>query len=138
MRYKNWRTLYNETIDAIRANPFVWGEHDCFTGLIIPVVEAITGDTASLRKFAGKYKTENGALRVMKRAGFENLGDYLASEFPEIHPSEARVGDLVAIPTKDGFGHALGVVNGERVFVMLERSLGTRSLTEATRAYRVD
>jgi hypothetical protein len=137
-RVFDWRTRYNETIDAIRAVPFKWDGHDCVSGLVIPVVEAITGKRCKLRRYIKSYKTMRGALGTMHRAGFANLADGLAAHFPEIHPSQAQIGDLAAIPTEDGFGYALGVVNGDRVFVMLERSLGTRSLTEAVRAFRVD
>lgn len=138
MRLQDWRTRYSETIDRIRANPFAWGQADCLTGLVLPVVEAVTGSTGGLYRYYGRYKTERGALGVMRRSGFDNLGDLLAAHFPEIHPSRATVGDLAALPTDDSFGHSLGVVNGERVFVMLEQSLGTRSLTDAVRAFRVE
>lgn len=137
-RLRDWRNRYNDTIDAIRANPFAWGENDCLTGLVIPVVTAIVGNSAGLYKYYKGYKTQRGALGAMKKAGYANLADGLAAHFPEIHPSECRVGDLVALPTDDGFGYALGVVNGDRVFVMLERSLGTRSLMEVERAFKVD
>lgn len=137
-RLFNWRTRYNDTIDLIRAKPFSWSDHDCLSGLVIPVVETITGQRSELRKYIGRYKTERGALGVMRRSGYLSLGDLVAAHHVEIHPSQAQMGDLVALPTEDGFGHALGVVNGERVFVMLEQSLGTRALTEAQRAFKVD
>jgi hypothetical protein len=44
----------------------------------------------------------------------------------------------VALPSGDDFGYSLGVVNGDRVFVIHETGLGTRDLTEAKRAFKVD
>lgn len=136
-RLSDWRTRYNALIDDIRAKPFEDGSHECFKGLAVPVLVAIRGDAG---KFStARYKTMRGGLGLMKRRGFANLADVLASELTEIHPSRATVGDLAAIPAPDSpFGYAIGVVNGDRVFVLLDKSLGTRSLMEVERAFSVD
>ena len=134
-RVENWRVRYEDTIDAIRRVPGDWGSSDCLTGLVSPVVEALTGVDPFVR-FRGRYKTARGALGIMRRSGFENLADLVASELPEIHPSQCVIGDIVAIPTDDDFAYALGVVNGDRVFVMLEKGLGTRDISEAVRAFK--
>lgn len=138
MRRDDWRARYEATIDAIRVSPAVgeWGAGDCLTGLVGPVVEALTGADPFAR-FRGRYKTARGALGIMRRSGFANLADLVASDLPEIHPSECRVGDIVAIPSDDDFAYALGVVNGERAFVLQTNGLATRDMSEAVRAFRV-
>lgn len=137
IRVQDWRIRFEDTIDTIRRDPFKWGTADCLTGLVCPVLKAITG-TDYFTQYAGKYKTAKGAVIVMKRHGFDNLADLAASELTEVHPSKCFVGDVVAIPVADDpFGYSLGIVNGERVFVMHPNGLGTRDLSEAARAFQV-
>lgn len=137
MRRKDWRSRFEAAIDRLKAEPFEWGS-DCLFGLAVPILEAISDNAPLFTRFAGRYKTAKGALSVMRRAGFENLADLVASELPEIHPSRCRVGDIVAIPTEDDFGFSIGVVNGDRVFVKLQSGIGTRDLLEASRAFQVN
>jgi len=135
-RVQNWRVNYENLIDAIRRKPFAWGYVDCLTGLVDPAVQALTGEEPFSR-FRARYKTARGALGIMRRSGFDNLANLVASELPEIHPSQCVVGDIVAIPTDDDFAYALGVVNGDRVFVISPEGLSTRDISEAVRAFKV-
>lgn len=135
-RLPQWRINYENLIDDIRRKPFAWGYMDCLAGLVDPAVQALTGEEPFFR-FRARYKTAKGALGVMRRSGFENLADLVASELPEIHPSMCVVGDIVAIPTDDDFAYALGVVNGDRVFVISPNGLSTRDISEAVRAFKV-
>ena len=135
-RKETWRKEFELTIDDLKGQQFAWGS-DCLFGLVVPILNAISDDEPHFTRFAGRYKTAKGALGVMRRSGFENMADLVASELPEIHPSQCRIGDIVAIPTDDDFGFSIGVVNGDRVFVKLERGLGTRDLLEAKRAFQV-
>lgn len=136
-RRDDWRNRLEAAIDDVKAIPFSWETQvDCGPHLSGRVVEALTGvDIAA--GFRGRYTTAIGAVRVMKEAGFDNLGDLVASIIPEIHPSEASVGDIVAIADDTAFGFALGVVNGDRAFVMRENDLGTVELLDAQRAFKV-
>lgn len=136
-RLPNWRARFDAECDRIRLTPFSWGSHDCGPGLAGNLALAVTGvDVAS--HYRGRYTTMIGALRVLRNSGFSSLGDLVASLLPEHdHPSMARVGDVVAIASASAFGHALGVVNGERVFVLTERGIGTVDRSDAVRAFRV-
>lgn len=136
-RLPDWRARFDAECDRIRLTPFAWGAHDCGPGLAGNLTLAITGVDAAA-KYRGRYTTMTGALRVLRNSGFETLGDLVASILPEHdHPSMARVGDVVAIRSDSAFGHALGVVNGERVFVLTERGIGTVDRSEAVRAFKV-
>ncbi len=138
MRHPQWRSRLEVAIDEIKALPFDWeGQHDCVLGLAARAVEAVTGVDHGA-DFAAAYRTPEQAYRVMKAAGFANLGDAVAAVLPEVHPSLARVGDVAAFRTDDRFGYSLGIVNGERVFVLREDGFGTMDLLQADRAFRVD
>lgn len=135
-RVEKWRVQFEAVIDDLWAKPFSWGDHDCGPGLVGNVVKAITGDDPA-KPYRGKYSDAKGALRIIKRKGFANLGDMVASILPEIHPSEAKIGDIAAVKTDSAIGYALGVVNGERVFVLMENGIGTVDLLQCERAFKV-
>ncbi|MBB3288152.1 MULTISPECIES: hypothetical protein [unclassified Rhizobium] len=136
VRLPNWRARFAAEVDRLKHTPFAWGAHDCGPGLAGNLVLALTGvDCAA--QWRGSYSTAAEALALMKEAKFKNLGDMVAAMLPEIHPSAARIGDVAAIPVESPFGFALGVVNGERIFVLREDGLGTVDLLDATRAFRV-
>ena len=136
-RRPDWRARFEAAIDEIKYVPFDWSEqHDCGPGLAGRLVLAMTGEDM-VAPWRGSYRTMHGALRVMQNEGFENLADMVAAMLPEIHPSRAQVGDLAAFPVDTAFGYALGVVNGERVFVLRPEGIGTMDLLQATRAFKV-
>ncbi|WP_065091645.1 DUF6950 family protein [Rhizobium leucaenae] len=136
VRVMDWRERFVAEVDRLKHSPFAWGEHDCGPGLAGNLVLAITGvDCAA--QWRGTYSTAAEAFAAMKAAGFQNLGDLVAAMLPEIHPSQARIGDIAAIETDTPFGYALGVVNGERIFVLREDGMGTVDLLDAKRAFRV-
>ncbi len=136
VRLQDWRARFVAEVDRLKHTPFAWGEHDCGAGLAGNLVLAITGvDCAA--QWRGTYASAAEGLTLMKRAGFGNLADMVAMMLPEIHPSEARIGDIAAIEIDTPFGYALGVVNGERVFVLREDGMGTVDLLDAKRAFRV-
>lgn len=130
-----WRSALAEYVRKVSTKPFQWGEHDCAL-FAAGAVQAMTGeDFAS--GYRGKYKTLAGGLRLLKRKGFANHADYAASLFEEIHPSAAQVGDIAAIDIEGGV--ALGVVQGERIYVLRpdEDGIGTVSRLSASRAFSV-
>jgi len=134
----HWHRRLDDAIDAIRLKPFSYGSHDCALGLVAAVVEAVTGeDLAS--QFRGAYTDRGSALALIKAGGFSNLGDMVASLLPEIPEgiAHAHIGDVAAIPDDGPFGYSLGIVNGERIFVLMPKGLGTVDLLKATRAFKV-
>jgi hypothetical protein len=96
----------------------------------------VTGEDLAAA-YRGKFTTKGGALRVLKKTGFDSLDDLVASLLPEVHPSQARVGDIATFPMDDAFGCTLGVVNGERVLVLRPEGIGSMELLQAKRAFRV-
>lgn len=136
-RKPGWRSRFEAAIDEIKYVPFDWStQHDCGPGLVGRLVHAMTGEDVAA-PWRGRYSSRNGALRVMRNEGFDNLADLVASVLPEIHPSQARIGDIAAFEMASPFKFALGVVNGDRVFVLKPEGIGTMNLLAAKRAFRV-
>lgn len=136
IRVEKWRSKFAEEADRIRTKPFVWGEHDCGVGLVGNLTQALVGENLAA-EYTGKYTDAKSAYKFMKKAGFDNLADMAASILPEIHISQAQIGDIAAVPVDTNFGFALGVVNGERILVLREDGMGTVDLLDATRAFKV-
>lgn len=136
VRLPAWRAPLDAYIDAVRRQEFAWDRFHC-GHFAAGAVEAVTGQSLGGRFL--RARTERGALSAMRRAGFDNLADLAASLLPEIVPSAANVGDIAAIPGDSAFGFALGVVTGERIFVIGQEfdGLGTVDLLIATRAFKV-
>lgn len=137
MRKPGWNARLNAAIEGFRRTPMRYGEADCAV-LAAAAVEAITGARPGNAEWYG-YVDEASALAILKAGGFATLADLAASVLPEIHPSQATLGDIAAIPSDTPFGFALGVVSGDRIFVFGARfdGLGTVGLLTATRAFRV-
>lgn len=85
--------------------------------------------------FRGRYRSTKGGLRVLRRAGYRDHLALAEAHFEEVPPAFARVGDLAAVLGADG--PALGVVQGERIYVLRPEGLASVSLLQASRAWRV-
>lgn len=83
-------------------------------------------------------RAARGALGDMKRAGAADTAEFAGLFLDEIEaPVFAQIGNVLAIPTDDAFGFSLGILNGERVFVVTPQGIDTRVGSESTRAFRV-
>jgi hypothetical protein len=92
-RAADWRATLAAFIDERRADPFVWGARDC----CLFAADAVAGFTgldvaAPLRGYATRF----GALRALRRAGFERVFDVVDPHFPTA--ARARAGDVVGLP----------------------------------------
>lgn len=132
-RHPSWRTRLGAYLADAARTPFVEGRHDCAL-FAAGAVLAMTGKDPAAR-FRGRYRTTKGGLRVLRRAGYHDHLALAEAHFEEVPPAFARVGDLAAVPGADG--PALGVVQGERIYVLRPEGLGSVSLLQATRALRV-
>lgn len=133
-RKGDWAARLHAHVDAGKLKAFDWANHNCGCHWAGGAIEAMTGvDIAS----EYSAKTSKGLLAMMKRKGFKNVADLVASELPEIKISQAVMGDIAAIPVKDGFGFTLGIVNGETILVLREDGMGLMPLFSAKRAFKV-
>lgn len=132
----DWPVRLERFLDENRASAFSWNGGDCVVGWAADAVLAMTDvDLAAASR--GKYKTERGAIRVMIKAGFDNLADLIGSMLEEIHPSQACIGDIAALPTEGPLGFSVGIVNGETILVRGLDCMSVAPLSAATRAFRV-
>lgn len=132
-----WISEFHALVDEIRRQPFDWRGHDCVLGLGSRTVHALTGVRFG-EEYADQFNDAASAYRLIRKLGFDDIADLLASYLPEYeHPSEAQMGDIVTIPVETQFKHGLGVVNGERVITMTETGIGTVDRLSADRAFRV-
>ena len=135
-RRDDWRARFAAEVDRQRRNPFEWGKHDCAIGLVCGVVEAITGEDLA-RGYRSKYRSAASGLRIIRESGAETLGDFAAQFLPEIHPSEARIGDIGTVAADGPFSEAFSVVDHSHLIVMTEQGHGNRARQCMTRAFRV-
>lgn len=140
-RTPGWRDRLNKVLLVNPGKPFVWGGNDCALGLIVPAIQAMTGQDLGA-DFRGKYTDAASARTALAEAGFADLGAVAAKYFPEIDPAQAHIGDLAVIESggsvTGGLGVGLGIVIGERIAVLSPTGLATVRLTRAKRAFRVD
>lgn len=96
------------------------------------MVEIVTGENP-VKDIMGSYSTPLGALRKLRKLGYDNLREATESILGKTgqHPSRGSIGDLALLKTDDTFGYAFGIVNGERIFFRHEAGVGTKDLLEA-------
>jgi hypothetical protein len=135
-RRDDWRARLSAETDRQRQDPFVWGKHDCAIGFAAAIVEAITGEDLA-RGYRGRYATSRGALKLMKEAGAETLGDFVAMKLPEINPAFARLGDIGVIPAEGPITEAICMVDATGLVVMTETGHGHRPRKDMIRAFKV-
>jgi cell wall-associated NlpC family hydrolase len=108
-RRSGWERRLVAAVEVARDQPFCWGRHDCAT-LAFDLRRDLTGgyDVAAL--WRGRYTTALGAVRVMRRLGWQSLEaagrDLLGEPLSSVHL--AQRGDLVLANTGHGFGICLG------------------------------
>lgn len=109
-RKPDWETALSEFIGDCADKPFVYGEHDCAMFAANAVV-AVTG-TDPIPKFRGKYSTQTGSIKALKRYGAGTLESTIDSKFEVKPASNAIRGDLAFYEGSVGV-----VMGGFAVFV---------------------
>jgi hypothetical protein len=135
-RLWDWNSRLQAYLDKVRHLPYEEGIHDCAL-FGAGVIQAETGEDVAA-PYRG-YKTIPEGVRRLKKMGFDNHVELAASLLPEIHPSEAAIGDLCAFEVDDPLGWALGVSGGERAHVLrpADKGMGTIDTFSAKRAFRI-
>jgi len=122
------------TVAQLDGKAFEWGRCDCVRMAALHVRRL--GHRVALMK-AGEYRNELGAVRALKRAGFDRLEDALDARFQRIPPAFALVGDLIGLPS-DGDWPALTVqLSHGRVFGFMEGRAGVMHPKAFVAAWRV-
>lgn len=132
-RLSNWQSHLTRYLSGVAKKPFEEGTHDCFL-FSADAALALTGvDLAE--GWRGRYLTTRAGLRQMRQAGYCDHVDYAAKKLLETPPSLARAGDWATLATADG--PALGVFQGEMIYVLMRSGLGLLPRSNALRAFKV-
>ena len=109
-------------VDRFKGQPWELGKNDCVR--LAAFVLRRMGHRPQLGK-AGSYSTGAGALRALKRAGFDTLAEALdALGLERVPPADARVADIVMVPGEAPLDGALMIAVGNgRVLGFHEQSL---------------
>lgn len=135
-RRDDWRGRFAEEMEKQRREAFAWGTQDCAIGLVAGAIESITGvDLAE--QYRGKYDGPFGAVRILRDSGSLTLGDFAAKHLPEIHPSQARIGDIGIVAADGPIGEAFCIFDASSVIVMTEQGHGRLPRADVLRAFRV-
>lgn len=131
MRLANWEARLFEYVERAQAIEFEWGVHDCATW-VSDWRQIATGQDAAIA-WRGKYRTERGALRQIKKAGFDTMPDWVDSILGDrlASPLMAQRGDIALVQD------ALGIVTGAEIAALSPDGLVMFPLTEAQMAWRV-
>ena len=109
MRVANWISRLAARLEAARDTPFVWGQHDCATWAF-DLRRDLTGGEDVAARWRGRYRTQMGAARVLRRLGWPSLEaagrDLLGDPLPS--PLLAQRGDMVLGGEDPAFGICIG------------------------------
>lgn len=129
---QNWAAALQNQITQFNAKPFAWGTHDCFT-FAADCVLAMTGDD-KMAKRRGKYKTELGANKMLKRLG--GVEAAIASVLGEpIDPKLAQRGDVVYFNAI--MGDTAGICMGSVIASPTLTGVGFTPMAQAIKAWRI-
>jgi ethanolamine utilization protein EutQ (cupin superfamily) len=135
-RLKDWRTRLHEAVEARRRVPFSFETGADCALFAADCVDAMTGEDMAAG-YRGKYRSQAGAIRAIRKAGFDDLASLVGSKLDETSTVRARVGDVAFIPDESPFGGALGIVIGEQIAVMHVDGIGSVPRTAMIRAFRI-
>lgn len=135
LKKAGWEGRLIKYLSECAATSFRPGRLDCalFAGGAIKAMTEFD-PTVGMR---GKYSTIETAMKKLNKMGYADHVEYAASMF-EDHPAPlfAQRGDLAVVEDMNGFP-ALGIVQGEFIYVMELNGIGLRPLTDATRAFKI-
>lgn len=132
MRYRDWTTRLNDVIKAALERPFSWGEFDCCIFAADCAVAVCGVDPAE--RYRGKYKTEAGAKRALKKT-HGSLDAAWDACFTRIAPSFIQRGD-VAVYEAPG-GRSMAVYWANEFWATTELGV-TRVVCEPIAVWRVE
>lgn len=134
MRIQGWERALRLVVEKHLALPTQYGVSDCYV-IADDAVEAVTGER--LYRDARRYRTAQGAARVLRRHGFLTVEDAFAGRFSEIPVAQAQRGDIGVVHQPNGEVSG-GVFIGSGFFTRGPASALVLPMFTAARAYRVD
>jgi hypothetical protein len=130
MRIEGWESILAEHIRQAYHATFVWGANDCALWCADWVKKGTGNDFGE--PWRGKYKSEAGAAKLMKKRGYAGPADIANQHLPEIPVPMARRGDLLLHP--EG---CLGICHGRHGFFLKDDGVLMSDALACTRAWKV-
>ena len=139
---KDWEPRLVAYLASTAGQPFQPGALDCAL-FVAGALQAMTSvDHAS--PWRGRYKSLKAGRSALKKAGYADHvalvasltdadGELLFKEFP---PAFAHKGDIAVVAGSEGMD-ALGIVQGEGIYVLKPEGLAVVRRSEMKRAFRV-
>lgn len=134
MKLQNFRSNIFALIAEKEKEPFQYGINDCST-FGADIVKAVTGHDPA-EKWRGKYKTELGGLRAIKKDGYDNQIDFLEKNFDEIPPVFAQFGDIGLTDITTTGNPAIVLLCGVNCYGITETGLARFDFREIKRAFK--
>lgn len=132
-RLPDWDRRLARATERHMSTPMQWGESDCLL-TVADAIEAVTGiDPAA--KIRGKYSSEIGAAKLMRRRKANDVEQVLERLFAPVGRLMAQRGD-VCVVEREGVLCA-GYVTEYGVAVKSERGLDFIQQTEIKTAFKV-
>lgn len=138
-RKEGWEKVLAGHIEESLRKPQAWGTVDCCLFACDWILKATGVDPAA--EFRGKYDTQAGAYRLMKKYANGLYGTaekiFTELEMPETIPTLARRGDIALVPGNGG--PALGIVDtsGMRIAVHGKDGLAFVPVNQSIKVWRV-
>lgn len=131
-RHADWEARLVEYLRPIMSTPFAYGRNDCAL-FVAGAIQAMTGADLA-RGFRG-YRSLAAGQRILSDKGFSDHVALAAALLEEVPPSMAQAGDVAVVSTDEG--PALGLVQGECIYLLRRDGVGLLSILSAERAFRV-
>jgi len=131
-RLPNWKKRLTAYLAEVVDRPFKPGQHDCAL-FVAGAVQAMTGD--DLAKGWRGYRSLTAGRRALAKRGYSDQVALAASMLPAIAPAMAQAGDVAVVAGDDG--PALGIVQGEMVFVLRREGLAILPRLAIEKAFKV-
>lgn len=124
-----------DTVEACRVliegRPYKPGNRDCLK-LLLKAVRAMGGSTVVAK--GAKYTTEAGALRELKKRGFDDLPSAIdAAGLVRIAPAAALPADILGLRTEESaFGIAVAIYAGNGKAITFTEGFGVTGKLQDT------
>lgn len=133
MRFDDWQARLAHWLVAEAGLPFDEADRHC-GWFAADAVLVMTGQDM-VAHWRGRHKTMGGALRALRRAGYQDHVALVASLLPEVHPAFALPGDVMVLPELGGA--ALGILQGVNIYTRGRDGIMNIDRMQAIRAFRV-
>lgn len=133
MRFSDWQVRLVAYLSQASGKAFQEGLHDCALFGAGAVLTMTGMDYAA--PYRGRYSTTRGGLRILKREGFADHIALAAHHLSDKGKARANPGDLAVVAGIGG--PALGVVQGEAIYVLQPDRMALVPLIAAQRVFEV-